>query len=60
MAEDTGAEEKDLGEQISGMVGDLEKHYTKVKNPNETFQEQLSRDTMVRPPGTLRSLEVQK
>jgi uncharacterized membrane protein len=36
------AEEEDLGDQINDMVHDLEKHFVKARNPNETFQEQLS------------------
>ena len=40
--EETKPEEKDLADQISDMIHDLEKHFTKVKNPNETFQEQLT------------------
>jgi len=42
MAEETQPTEgKDLGEQIVDSVHDLEKHFSKVKNPNDTFQEQL-------------------
>jgi len=33
--------EKDLGDQITDLVGDLQKHYSKVKNPNDTFKESL-------------------
>jgi len=42
VAEDTGIAEEDLGDQITEMVHDLEKHFTKVKNPNDAFQEQLT------------------
>jgi uncharacterized membrane protein len=42
MSDDAKPEEIDLADQISDMIHDLEKHFTKVKNPNETFQEQLT------------------
>ena len=42
MGEETRPEETDLADQISDMIHDLEKHFTKVRNPNETFQEQLT------------------
>jgi len=42
VGEETKPEEKDLADQISDMMHDLEKHFTKAKNPNETFQEQLT------------------
>jgi uncharacterized membrane protein len=42
MGEETKPEEIDLADQISDMIHDLEKHFTKVQNPNETFQEQLT------------------
>ncbi len=35
-------EDKDIGDQITDMVGDLQKHFSKVQNPNDTFQEQLA------------------
>ncbi len=42
MAEDAQpAEGKDLGDQITESVQDLQKHLSKVKNPNDTFQDQL-------------------
>ena len=42
MAEETRPPaEKDLGDQITDLVGDLQKHYSKVKNPNDTFKESL-------------------
>jgi len=46
VAEDKGtevkpAEEKDLAEQIGDSIHDLEKHFSRVKNPNDTFQQQL-------------------
>jgi len=34
-------EGKDLADQITDSVQDLQKHFSKVKNPNDTFQEQL-------------------
>jgi len=34
-------EGRDLGDQITDMVHDLEKHFSRVKNPNDTFREQL-------------------
>lgn len=34
-------EDNDLGDQITDMVHDLQKHFSKVKNPNDTFQAQL-------------------
>ncbi len=43
MTVDSGEpDEKDLGDQISDMVHDLEKHFQKAKNPNDTFQDQLT------------------
>jgi uncharacterized membrane protein len=33
--------EKDLGDQITDVVQDLQKHFSKVKNPNDTFKESL-------------------
>jgi len=42
MAEDTRpAEDRDLGDQVIDAVHDLEKHFSRVKNPNDTFQEEL-------------------
>lgn len=35
-------ESRDLGDQIADMIHDLEKHFSKVKNPNDSFQEQLT------------------
>lgn len=42
MVEETPpVEGRDLGDQITDLVHDLQKHFSRVKNPNDTFQEQL-------------------
>ncbi len=44
MAEDESASGKgrDLGKQIDDLVRDLEKHLSKIRNPNDAFEEQLT------------------
>ena len=39
--EEQQGDERDLGDQITDLVGDLQKHFSKVQNPNDTFQESL-------------------
>jgi uncharacterized membrane protein len=34
--------EKEISDQITDLKDELEKHYKRVKNPNDTFQESLS------------------
>ena len=42
MVEETPpVEGRDLGDQITDLVHDLQKHFSRVKNPNDTFREQL-------------------
>ena len=35
------AQDKDLGDQITDAVHELQQHFSGVKNPNDTFQDQL-------------------
>ena len=42
VAEQDKPEEKDIGDQISDLKDELEKHFSKVKNPNDAFKESLT------------------
>jgi uncharacterized membrane protein len=42
VAEQAKSEEKDISDQISDLKEELEKHFKRVKNPNDTFKESLT------------------